>query len=470
MASIYARGEVLWMNFKNQLGRRECRSTGLRVGQEAQARELAAEVERQATEVRGTTAKTRRRGPDAPPVIAPKDAIVPPRAPHIGHEARDGALTVEQYGEQWIKRRKKASATQEAAQLRTHVFPLIGQMALADVRPKHIRDLVEALKEKRSVARKCKDKKLAPRTVLHIYGCVRLMFKGAVVDDHIETSPVVVEMGVLPMNVDKDPDWRPSAIFDRDEVIALISDPRIAEYRRVAYAIEALAGVRHGEMAGVRWSSYDETTKPLGRLVISRSGEKQGTKTQLTRQVPVHPTLAKILTRWKRSGWAEKYGREPRPDDLVLPTHDLKVRKAAQTLKAFRDDLAMLGFRTRRSHDLRRTFITLALVDGARRDVLKPLTHPSKQDILNLYTSYPWPTICEEVAKLRVDLPADVAAAGTPPSNNEAPATIARAPKKESAQRPEYAPTDVASYNRCYRDANLNISNDIDQDLLVRKP
>ena len=463
MASIYARGEVLWMNFKNQHGRRECRSTGFRLGQEAQARELAAEVERQAAALRGTPAKTRRRrGEAAPartPVAVPDERPVPQA--RIGQAAAPGALTVEQYGEQWISRRKKGNAKQEAAQLRTHVFPLIGKMALADVRPKHVRDVVESLKEKLSVARKCKNKKLAPRTVLHIYGCMRLMFKGAVVDDHIETSPVMVEAGVLPMNIDRDPDWRPSAIFDREEVIALISDPRIAEYRRVAYAIEALAGVRHGEMAGVRWSSYDEAVKPLGRLIISRSGEKHGTKTQLTRQVPVHPTLATMLGRWKRSGWKEKYGREPRPEDLILPTEDLKVRKAAHTLKAFRDDLTMLGFRSRRSHDLRRTFITLALVDGARRDVLKPLTHPSKQDILNLYTTLPWPTICDEVAKLRVALPVE---------KIEFPTTIAAATKKESAQVPAPLPIDVARYDPCYSEANLNVSDDIGLDLLVRKP
>ena len=47
MASIYLRGEVLWMKFKNAAGKHECRSTGYRRGQETAARALAAEVERQ---------------------------------------------------------------------------------------------------------------------------------------------------------------------------------------------------------------------------------------------------------------------------------------------------------------------------------------------------------------------------------------------------------------------------------------
>lgn len=372
-------------------------------------------------------------------------------------ETSSERLTVEQYGEEWIRRRTKGSAQQEASHLRTHVFPLIGSMALADVRPKHVRDLVAALKAKVSTARMCRGGNLAPRTVIHIYGTLRLLFKGAVVDDRIETSPVVVEAGVLPMNVDRDPDWRAGAVFDRWELMALISNPRIAEYRRVAYALEGLAGLRHGEMAGMRWSSYAEAVRPLGRLIVSRSGAKSGTKTHLTRQVPVHPTLATILAHWKRSGWIAKYGREPRPDDLIVPTEDHKVRKAADTLRAFRRDLERLGLRQRRCHDLRRTFITLALVDGARRDILKPLTHPSKQDILNLYTTLPWPTTCAEIAKLRVALPEEPAVPGAPRSTIVAPPSIAAA-MRTTGQGPRNIATSMRAFT------------DFDVALRLRKP
>jgi hypothetical protein len=32
----------------------------------------------------------------------------------------------------------------------------------------------------------------------------------------------------------------------------------------------------------------------------------------------VHPTLAKLLAAWKLSGWERLFGREPKPDDLVV--------------------------------------------------------------------------------------------------------------------------------------------------------
>ncbi len=96
---------------------------------------------------------------------------------------------------------------------------------------------------------------------------------------------------------------------------------------------------------------------------------------------------------------------EPYGANLIVPTEAFEPPRAADTLKKLKDDLVELGMRARRGHDLRRTFITLAQVDGARREVLKPLTHPGDSDIVGLYTSFPWPTVCEEVAKLRVYLP-----------------------------------------------------------------
>jgi len=35
------------------------------------------------------------------------------------------------------------------------------------------------------------------------------------------------------------------------------------------------------------------------------------------------------------------------------------------------------------------------------------MTHPSEQDIVGLYTTFPWPVRCREVAKLRIHLSSD---------------------------------------------------------------
>ncbi len=86
------------------------------------------------------------------------------------------------------------------------------------------------------------------------------------------------------------------------------------------YGLAGLAGLRIGEVAGLRWRHYDAASEPLGRLVIAHSHDRETTKTGRIRQVPVHPTLAALLAGWKLRGWAELIGRHPLPDDLIIPS------------------------------------------------------------------------------------------------------------------------------------------------------
>jgi len=73
-------------------------------------------------------------------------------------------------------------------------------------------------------------------------------------------------------------------------------------------------------------------------------------------------------------------------------------------LRRFHRDLKRLGLRRRRQHDLRRTFVSLSLADGARKDVLRWITHGPTGDIMDLYTTLPWSSLCAEVRKLRVEM------------------------------------------------------------------
>jgi integrase len=197
----------------------------------------------------------------------------------------------------------------------------------------------------------------------------------------------------------------------------LISDERIADDRRMLSAILFLAGLRWGEAVSLPWSAWE--TKwgdgPLGRLLIARSYQWQtnsikGTKTEVPRWVPVHPTLAKLLTQWKLGGWAGLMGRSPGPDDLVIPPVPWRKQKTnicrppQAGLRAFHADCKAVGIRERRNHDTRRTFITLARAAGARLDLLRWVTHGASADIMDAYTTIPWATLCEQVAPIRIAL------------------------------------------------------------------
>jgi integrase len=366
MGSLYVKGSKLWIRYKDESGKWVGAPTQCRPHEKARARRHLAKIES------GITALADAR----------KAADLPPGAP----------LTVAAYTAKWLADRKRLglkSLADDTSRMRLHVLPRIGTMLMHEVRPRHLRELVLQLREAG---------KLAPRTLCHVYHLTATMFRTAVAEEIIDATPCVLQRGVLPKKVDKDPSWRATAIYTREEIERLIADDRIPEDRRVLYALKSLAGLRHGEAAGLTWRQYDATMEPLGSLSLEH------TKTQVPRRVPVHPTLAVILSEWKNAGWERTYGREPVSEDLIVPTRNMTIRTAQETPKQLHDDLTLLNLRRRRGHDLRRTFITLAQVDGARRDLLETISHGPRGDIVSIYTTFPWPALCAEVVKLGIEL------------------------------------------------------------------
>lgn len=371
MGSIYARGNRLWIRYKTVAGRWTQKSSGFNVGQERKASALLTKVEQR--------------------IRARVEA---------GETEETGSLTVKRYALDWLKRRTTVTVKDDESRLTRHVLPMLGGLLLADVRPRHVRDLVRALAARDEEA-------LAPRTVRNVYGVLHTMFHDAQVEELVDANPCVLKRDDLPKKVDKDPAWRPTAIFVREEVEALISDERIPHDRRVVYAILALAGLRFGECAALTWGAYDVTLSPLGKLIVAsaysvKKKAVKSVKTERPREVPAHPTLAKILAEWKLSGWQQLMERPPRPDDQIVPSRLGAHRSVNHALKRFKEDCDRIGLRKRRLHDLRRTFITLARTDGARKDVLEVVTHGSRGDIVDVYSSLPWSLLCEEVGKLQV--------------------------------------------------------------------
>jgi integrase len=378
MGTIYARGRKLWIGYKDAEGTRKYAPTKFVLGQESKARKLLEAIERRVK-----------------------------AAGEFG-EASLGPLTVKRYIVRWIEDRRLrqvASADDDETRLQRHALPELGELVLADVRPSHVRALVRKLKAKVGQGRE----QLAPRTVRHVYGVLHRMFEDAVADELIESNPCSIRRGELPAKVDKDPTWRSGAVFAREEVEQLISDDRIPEDRRVFYAIALLGGLRTGEVSALRFRAYDASLEPLGRLLVAASFDtrtrlEKGVKTGKPREVPIHPTLAKVLAAWKLTGWRRMMGRSPGPDDVLVPKQDGRNRDAHFVLYWFRRDCEVLALRRRRQYDSRRTFVSLAQADGARKDILRWITHGPDGDIVSVYTTLPWNALCEEVAKLRIGL------------------------------------------------------------------
>jgi integrase len=278
-------------------------------------------------------------------------------------------------------------------------------MPLDEVRPRHLVSVVDRLK----VAGR------APRTVRNVYSVVKAMFRDARIADVLTApDPCILTHRQLGRVRDAKPGWRPTARYTREELEALIADPRIPDDRRVWYALLGVGMLRTGEAAGLQWKSV-QRAEPLGRLVICRSYEREGTKTVPERWMPIHPTLAGVLAEWKLGGWARTMGRKPGEDDLVVPMPPPKNRGPRIPAGTMRDkhaarhrlvaDLARLGLRHRRGHDLRRTGISGAQDGGADSRVLRWGTHAPPGETIDAYTTLAWGTLCAAVSRFEVARP-----------------------------------------------------------------
>jgi hypothetical protein len=185
--------------------------------------------------------------------------------------------TLRSFSRQWVETRKTrelTSAFDDECRFAKHVWPFIvdgvgelGGLLLQQVRPRHIRALVMSLANK-----------LASRSVRNIYSMVHAMFDDAYADELVESNPCRLRRGDIPVSEDKDPRWRSTAVFAREELIALISDPRIPIDRRTLYATAFFGACRSGELSALRVGDYDRSAHPLFAAdhlsVVLRQAEK----------------------------------------------------------------------------------------------------------------------------------------------------------------------------------------------------
>ncbi len=337
-----------------------------------------------------------------------------------GHGPGGAPMTVAVFAEKWIKARIAdgvITGADDGSRIRRFLLPHIGAMRIEEVRPRHIIDWVRKLRRMKALVitgqikgkriYKPGDKPIAPRTVRNTVTAVSAMFTDAVVEELISASPVVLRRKDLPKKRDDDPEWRVSAIFTLAELEQIISDQRIPWDRRVLYALFFLTSSRFGEVAAMKWQHYDDKPRPLGRMTVALSYNTKlktvkETKTQSPRTVPVHAVLAAILAEWKLTGFEQQFGRKPKDSDLIVPSREWRNRSVNHSLKKFHQDLERIDLRSRRQHDARRTFKTIAQNHGVNESRLGWITHGRPSSIDGQYDEPPWRQLCEVVLAMRI--------------------------------------------------------------------
>lgn len=255
----------------------------------------------------------------------------------------------------------------DRGRLHKHVLPRIGGLEIGEVRPRHIAEFVHALRTQTD---------LAPHTTRNIYGLVAAMFRDDAIKGLVEANPCILienELG------EDDGGGEGAGRYTREQLVRMISAPEVPEHARVFAALGGLAGLRLGAIAGPRWRDLDTTAAPLWRLTSARTYDGKPTKTGKPSVVPVHPVLAGMFASW-RDGWARMCGdlMDSILEALAIPAAPMK------------------------SHALRSTFISIALEDGARDDLIEKITQTTGRG-RRAFDRYDradyWPQLCAEVSE-----------------------------------------------------------------------
>lgn len=158
-------------------------------------------------------------------------------------------------------------------------------------------------------------------------------------------------------------------------------------YPMIATAL--YAGLRRGELAGLRWSAIDFDRK---QIEVSRSYDGK-TKSGKTRHVPLAPALAPILRAWR-----DRHDRDP--GELVFPVEG-RMGRAYETLGLGELMVAAFGREPPKPwHALRHSFASHLVMGGANiLSVSKLLGHADVKTTL-IYAHLSPDHLASEVGRL----------------------------------------------------------------------
>lgn len=233
-----------------------------------------------------------------------------------GELVSDAALTLGEYGARWLAGCRHRTADDDRGRWRRFIAKRpIAAMALEDIKPGHIKRLMESVARTRKAvptsgkrfAHKTTSQLVSPQTVRHVHGLMRRCFREAIVDGHISQNPC--DGYRLPSDPERQRMAEPASYLSVEEIETLLSSS-IPLRSRLIYEVAIYTGLRAGELWGLRWQDID-LKGPLPRCVVRHSFEGP-TKNTRTRRFVLLPRAKAALLRWR------DLTKHRAPSDLVF--------------------------------------------------------------------------------------------------------------------------------------------------------
>ena len=306
-----------------------------------------------------------------------------------------GNLTVGEYLDTWLTDSlrgtvRESTRVRHEINIRVHIAPALGRVKLKSLTPAHVRGLhCEKL-----------DAGLAPATVRKIHLTLHKALSQAVTD------------GLIPRNAAAVPAPRPTPKemnpLSAEEARALLEAAReIGDRFEALYVLAVTAGLRRGELLGLRWEDAD---LERGTLRISRALVREGssyrsssTKTKRGRRsIRLTPRAVSALKAHRKRQLEEKikFAGLWKDHGLIFATQaGTFVNPENLINRSFKPLLKRAGLPEIRFHDLRHTCATLLLGGGVHPKLVQELLgHATIAMTLDTYSHF-LPSMGDHTAK-----------------------------------------------------------------------
>ena len=292
-----------------------------------------------------------------------------------------GKMSVGEYVERWIEDSVRGTVRQRTYEryqqiVRTHIKPALGHVKLSALTPAQVRALY----------REKLDAGLAPRTVRYIHGTLNKALKQAAADGLIPRNAASPVKAPKPQNKEIRP-LNPNQVKTFFEAVS-------GERLEPLYVLAVTAGLRKGELLGLKWEDLDlevGTLQVRRSLSEARSGRifeapksGKGRSIRLTRQAVRalrEHRKRQLEERMKRAGLWQEHG-------LVFPSRVGTPLRGRNLSRSFKRHLERAGLPlSLRFHDLRHTCATLLFKQGVNpKFVQELLGHGDVSLTLNIYS------------------------------------------------------------------------------------
>jgi integrase len=300
-------------------------------------------------------------------------------------DPKAGKVTFEQYAEEWRAAQVHRPTTEahHETMLRRHVYPFLGHRPLAEVRPSEIQLWVKRLSDT-----------LAPSTVGVVHRIVAGIFKAAVRDRRVATSPC--EGTKLPKR-------QPKRVepLSTEAVAALLAV--VPDRYRTLFMLAAGTGIRQGEAFGLTIDRINFLRRQLtvDRQLIVVPGREPFLAPPKTaashRTIPLPQVVVDALA-------AHLAAFPTGPDGFVFTTEAGKpIRRTAFSAQVWQPAARAAGLPSGETfHGLRHHYASLLIRHGESvKTVQARLGHASASETLDTY-SHLWPD-SEERTREAVD-------------------------------------------------------------------